>query len=68
MSYAPGYIPGDRKTACDVCGFTYRRSEMRRGITGKQKGLIVCPEDFDDIHPNERRVKNRPEGKLMEIK
>lgn len=67
MAYYPGYKPGDRKVACDVCGFTYRFSEMRKGITGKQKGLTVCPDDFDRIHPNEERVKYRQEGKLREL-
>lgn len=68
MPYSRKYIPGDRLVDCDVCGFTYRRSQMRRGVTGKQKGLIVCPDDFDSIHPNEGSVPNKVEGKLVEIK
>ena len=67
MPYYPGYKPGDRKVSCDVCEFTYRRSEMRKGIAGKQKGMEVCPSCFDRIQPNEERVKFRQEGKLMEI-
>lgn len=68
MSHARVFIPGDRLVSCDVCGFTYRRSEMRRGVTGTQKGLIVCPPDFDAVHPNEARVPFRAEGKLVEVK
>jgi len=45
------YIPGDRKVECEVCGFVYRFSEMRRGISDRQKGLEVCPDCFDLPHP-----------------
>jgi hypothetical protein len=68
MSYSRVYIPGDRLVDCDVCGLTYRRSEVRRGVMGKQKGLIVCRYDFDEVHPNEARVPYKQEGKLVEIK
>lgn len=68
MPYSNTYIPGDRLIDCQICGFTYRRSQMRRGIFGNQKGLIVCPKDFDDVHPNEAPVKKRIEGKLEEIR
>lgn len=67
MPYSRNFIPGDRLVDCDICGLAYRRSQMRRGIMGKQKGLIVCPFDFDAVHPNEARVKNRREGALEEI-
>ena len=46
-------IIGERQMDCDVCGFTYLYSQMRRGVAGKQKGLIVCPPDFDDEYPDE---------------
>lgn len=61
------YVPGDRLVDCDVCGFTYRVSEVRRGVTGKQKGLVICTPCFDPVHPRETRVPYRPEGKLREI-
>lgn len=68
MQQHRGYIPGDRLVDCDVCGFTYRVSEVRRGVMGKQKGLIVCGPCFDPVHPREARVPHRPEGRLVEIK
>lgn len=68
MPYSQVYIPGDRLVECDICGLAYRRSQMRRGIMGNQKRLIVCPYDFDEIHPNEAQVPYRQEGKLLEIK
>lgn len=68
MPYSRVYIPGDRLVDCDICGLAYRRSQMRKGIFGNQKGLIVCPFDFDGVHPNDARVPFKAEGKLMEIK
>ena len=60
MSYTPGYIPGDRLVDCEVCGFTYRFSQMRRGVARGQEGVIVCPDDFDPPHPNDKKPKIRP--------
>jgi len=68
VSHSQVYIPGNRIVECDVCGLTYRFSEMRRGIFGTQKGLIVCPFDFDGVHPNDARVPNKIEGTLKEVK
>jgi len=62
------YIPGDRWVECDVCGFAYRFSEMRKGVAGKQKGLSVCPTDYDTVHPNEGwKLPFKPEGKLKKV-
>lgn len=64
-----GYQPHGRKVICDVCGFYKRQGEMRKGVFGKQKGLEVCPDCFDSVHPNERPVRsNLKEGKLDEIR
>ncbi len=62
------YIPGDRLVDCDVCGFTYRVSEVRRGVMGKQKGLVICAPCFDPIHERETRVQHKVEGRLEPIK
>lgn len=62
------YIPGDRYVECDVCAFTMRRSQVRKGVFLAQKGLNVCPKCFDPVHPNERHPRHRPEGKLVEIR
>lgn len=60
---------GDRWVTCDVCDFGYRFSQMRRGVTGTQKGLIVCPDCFDIENPSEKFVyKNTTEGKLEDVK
>ena len=61
------YVTGDRLVDCDECGFTYRISEVRKGIMGKQKGLTICGPCFDPVHPNEASVPHRREGQLREI-
>lgn len=61
------YVPGDRLVDCDVCGFTYRVSQVRRGVTGNQKGLIICQPCFDPEHPNDAPVPHKREGQLREI-
>lgn len=61
------YVPGDRLVDCDVCGFTYRVSQVRRGVAGKQKGLVVCTPCFDPVHPLEAPVPRKREGVLREI-
>jgi hypothetical protein len=70
MPYSPlyKYIPGDRKVDCDVCDFTWRFSQMRKGIAEGQKGLEVCPDCFDPIHPRENTPKLRKKSKLPEVK
>jgi hypothetical protein len=68
MPYSKTYIPGDRLVECDICGFTYRFSQMRRGVSEEQKGYIVGPKCFDPVHPNETPVKIRPPRPLPEVK
>ena len=69
MPYNTGkYIPGDRKVDCDICGFTYRFSDMRRGVSAGQKGYMVCPEDYDPIHPLDKTPRLRKKPKLPEVR
>lgn len=51
------FIPGNRYVTCDICGFDWRFNDMQRGINRQQKGLIVCPRCFDDVHPLDTPVK-----------
>jgi len=68
MVYHSGiYKPGDRKVQCAVCGFVYRLSEMREGISGKQKGYAVCPTCFDPIHPLDNKPALRTAPKLKRV-
>lgn len=66
--HSPGFQPRNRLVECAVCGQTWRFSDMRKGVMGKQKGLDVCPRDFDPVHPNEREVPYRKEGDLDEVR
>lgn len=68
MPYKNGYIKGDRPVTCDICGYDYRFSQMRKGITGSQKGLNVCPPDFDPIHPNDEKRALEPNRPLPEVR
>lgn len=43
------YIPGDPWGVCDLCGFKYRRSELREN----HEGFIVCKKDYEPQHPQE---------------
>ena len=70
MPYTRKFIPGDRLVDCDVCGQTWRRSQMRKGVTKglrRQKNLSVCPDDYDPVHPNDERIPFKREGALEEI-
>jgi len=68
MSYSNIYIPGDRIIDCDICGFTYRYSQMRRGVSGSQNGLVVCPKDYDHIHERDTKRKLSPSKPLPKVK
>ncbi|WP_299477003.1 hypothetical protein [uncultured Paracoccus sp.] len=55
------YIPGDPWGICDVCGFKYRKSEMRR----RWDGLTVCGPDWEPRHPQEA-VRGRKDRILVD--
>lgn len=61
------YISGDRLVDCQICGFTWRRSNMRIGVSITQKGFIVCPDDYDEVHPLTNRPKIRKEEGPVKI-
>ena len=41
----PGEKTGDAAASCDVCGVTWRRSQMKR----KRDGLLYCPDCKDEV-------------------
>lgn len=41
------YKPGQWKAICDVCGFEFYSSELKK----RWDGLMVCHEDFEHDHP-----------------
>lgn len=47
MSYKQSYVPGDWKANCDVCGFTFKASELK----DRWDGLKVCDKDWEARHP-----------------
>lgn len=50
------FILGDSNCVCDVCGFKYKRSQLKK----RWDGAIVCAEDFETRHPQDL-IKPRPE-------
>lgn len=60
------YKHGDRNAICDMCGFEYKLSVLRK----RWDGLLVCNKDWEARHPQDyirlfpeiaRRVEGRPE-------
>jgi len=49
---------GDHNVFCDVCGFKFKASELRK----RWDGMMVCGEDFEVRHPQDmiRSVKEKP--------
>lgn len=48
------YKPGQWKAICDVCGFEFYSSELKK----RWDGLMVCSSDFEHDHPQKYlRVK-----------
>ena len=62
-----GYIPGNRLVKCDVCDWTWRYSDMRLGVADGQKGLVVCPRDFDPVHPLDNKPKPRKHEEPIKV-
>lgn len=50
------FILGDSKACCDVCGFDYKQSDLRK----RWDGAMVCSKDFEQRHPQDL-IKARPE-------
>lgn len=56
MAYIQEFILGDSKACCDVCGFDYKQSQLRK----RWDGAMVCSKDWEPRHPQDF-VKARPE-------
>lgn len=46
---SPGWEKNNHWCVCDICGFDYRRTEMKTTWDGK----TVCSKDFETRHPQE---------------
>jgi len=56
MNISDNFVLGDAKACCDVCGFDYKQSQLRK----RWDGAMVCPDDFETRHPQDF-VKAVPE-------
>lgn len=43
------YKPGDHKSVCDSCGYTFFASQLRKDW----RGFMVCPKDYEPRHPQD---------------
>ena len=50
------YKPGDWNAICDICGFEYKASELRK----QWDGIMACPKDWTPRQPQDfvRGVKD----------
>lgn len=60
MAYTQDFILGDSKSCCDVCGFDYKQSQLRK----RWDGAMVCSKDWEPKHPQDF-VKARPERSIV---
>ena len=49
MSYTPRYDRGDWKADCDVCGRTYKASQLQK----RWDGLMCCHQDWEIRQPQD---------------
>lgn len=49
MSYSPSWKPGDHKANCDMCGKTFKGSQLIK----RWDGLMVCKADWEMRHPQD---------------
>ena len=56
MGSADYYKHGDRNAICDMCGFKYKLSSLRK----RWDGLLVCHKDWEPQHP-QSLIRLRPE-------
>jgi len=61
------YRPRDRLKDCDVCGYTYHISQLKKGVSGTQIGFAVCQKCFDPVHPRDNKVVLRKVHKMREV-
>ena len=56
MSEKTIYIPGDWNAVCDVCGFEFKASQLRK----RWDGYRVCSKDWEQRHPQDF-LRGKPE-------
>lgn len=50
------YVHGTSNAICDVCGFKYKLSDLRK----RWDGMLVCNEDWESRHPLDYPPSIRP--------
>ena len=52
------YKKGDHNAVCDGCGRVFKASQLRKD----HDGFLMCPDDWEPRHPQERPKTPRPDG------
>lgn len=55
------YVPGTYKRKCDVCGWDYLRSELRK----RWDGAIVCKYDYEEEDQYHKHPESKPREKYF---
>lgn len=58
----PGYFAGENNAICDVCGFVYRSSKLRK----RWDNLFVCGDDWEPRQPQDM-VRGRADDMRAKI-
>jgi len=54
---------GEWLVTADCCGKTRYASEVRRGVSEQQRGLVICNEHWEPRHPLQDRPAAGPESR-----
>jgi len=49
MSYSANFKKGDWRAQCDICGFDFHASQLKK----QWDGLMVCRDDWNPRHPQD---------------
>lgn len=60
MGHADKLVLGDWNAICDVCGFKYKASQLKK----RWDGFMVCPEDWEVRHPQDF-VRSKPDDQSV---
>ena len=54
------FVLGDSKAVCDVCGFHFKQSQLRK----RWDGAMCCTKDWESRHPQDT-IKARSERSVV---
>ncbi len=64
MAGYDNYVAGDRNSICDVCGFQYKASQLKK----RWDGFMVCSADFEQRHPQDMVKPIRSNNRIKDAR